>query len=137
MHLRINFEDDMKFIKNMLARTVSKINGKTGKRVNKVVVAEKSLVDLYWHGHHAKGTGWRKFVYLLMDGGVMPEFPSGKNTSLWVDTCVAKQLCGGRRQCHHCCHFRKVDDTPKHQYMKLRLLGQQKIADSSRHSDSH
>ena len=100
MHLRFTVEDDMKFTKTMSTRTIFKNNAKTGREANKVVVlAENLLVDMYRHGHCEKGSGWHEFVYLYltMEGGVKPKFPSGKNASLWVDTCVARRLCGGRK----------------------------------------
>jgi hypothetical protein len=75
MHLRFNIEDDLKFTKTMLIRTIFKIQVKTGREANKVVLAENLLVDMYWHGHGEKGSGWREFVYLTMEGGVKPEFP--------------------------------------------------------------
>jgi hypothetical protein len=74
----------------MLTRTIFKIHGKTGREANKVVLAENFLVDMNRHGHREKGSGRREFVYLTMEGEVKPEFPSGKNTSLWVHTCVAR-----------------------------------------------
>ena len=52
---------------------------------------------MYRHGHREKGSGQVEFVYLTMEGGVKPEFQSGMNASLWVDTCVARRLCGGRK----------------------------------------
>ena len=81
MHLRFNVEVDMKFTKTMLTRTIFKIHGKTGSEANKVVLAENLLVDMYWHGHCEKGSGQHEFVYLTMEGGVKPKFPSGKNAS--------------------------------------------------------
>ena len=62
-----------------------------------MVLAENLLVNMYRHGHREKGSGQVEFVYLTMEGGVKPEFPSGMNASLWVDTCVARRLCGGRK----------------------------------------
>ena len=63
MHLRFNVEDDMKFTKTMLTRTIFKIHGKTGSEANKVVLAENLLVDMYWHGHCEKGSGRCEFEY--------------------------------------------------------------------------
>ena len=72
----------------MLTRTIFKIHGKTGGReANKVVLVENLLVGMYWHGHCEKGSGRREFVYLTMEGGVKPKFPSGKNSSGIVDDC--------------------------------------------------
>ena len=62
-----------------------------------MVLAENVLVDMYWHGYCEKGSGQSEFLYLTMEGGVKPEFQSGMNASLWVDTCVARRLCGGRK----------------------------------------
>jgi len=98
MHLRFNVKDDMNFTKtSMLTRMIFKNHGKTGREANNVVLVENLLVDMYQHGHCEKGSGQHEFVYLTMEGGVKPKFPSGKNASLWVDTCVARRLCGGRK----------------------------------------
>ena len=91
IHLRFNVEDDMKFTKAMLTRTVLKMNGKTGREANKVVLVENVLVDMYQHCYCKKGSGWWCVSFCTW-----PEFASGKNASFWVDTCVAKRLCGGR-----------------------------------------
>ena len=89
MHLRFNVEDDMKFTKTMLTRTIFKIHGKTGREANKVVLAENLLVDMYRHGHREKGSGRHEFVYLTMKGGgVKPNFPYGKNASKEYIFCI-------------------------------------------------
>ena len=58
IHLRFNVEDDMKFTKAMLTRTVLKMNGKTGREAKKVVLVENVLVDMYQHGYCKRGSGW-------------------------------------------------------------------------------